>query len=569
MSELFLGLLQTAGNQAYIFSTNRLRENVGASQRVWEAGVKFTCRAAAAVTDCPDFEALGESAQNGSKSYVRAMADAPRLDGGAAIEIVVATSGKALFLARTRADAEQLISFATRMALEEAPGLSLRGVVAPIAGHDARVANGAVHAVHQKMETIRDRLPPPEIRFPTLPILEPCRSSGLPATEVPDVSTYGPDPGPASAVTLAKCRARKEGERRIARLIGRSADEMAQTVEHLKKKTDWVGIVHADGNGVGQLFLEFGEICGETTLHGYFDAYRKFSLSLDLCGVAAFCEALEEIYPAPKPGERIPLIPLILGGDDLTVLGDGRMAVRFAAAYLKAFQEQTIQSEVFGEPSLIPTILGRRNERDSDSRTRLGAAAGIAVTKPHYPFHRGYELAERLLKQAKTAKTEIGVSRCALDFHVLFDGAETSLDDLRERWTLRGGYSLTARPYVLGDDDNEDDGAEEGLWARNRRWQDLQDAAQLLRGAGRDGDNANLPRSQQYALRAALFRGRDAADRQLALIRHRYGCFRWRTVVYEDKTSGGPPSLFFPIDDHGTFACRLLDAMELADLARK
>ena len=40
MSEqpLFLGLLETAGNQAYTFATSRLRENVGASHRIWEAG---------------------------------------------------------------------------------------------------------------------------------------------------------------------------------------------------------------------------------------------------------------------------------------------------------------------------------------------------------------------------------------------------------------------------------------------------------------------------------------------------------------------------------------------------
>ena len=67
--------------------------------------------------------------------------------------------------------------------------------------------------------------------------------------------------------------------------------------------------------------------------------------------------------------------------------------------------------------------------------------------------------------------------------------------------------------------------------------------------------------AQQYALRAALFRGAGAADRQLALIQHRYPKFPWHLVVHEACEQS--PSLFFPIDGQHR-ACRLLDALELA-----
>ena len=132
MSEqrLFLGLLETAGNQAYIFATNRLRENVGASQRVWEAGVEFTYRAAKKVTRYAGFDTLRKAARKGPACYAKAMEQAPRLDDeGVEIEVVLATSGKALFLAREKSKAEDLIATATRMALEKAPGLILRGAV--------------------------------------------------------------------------------------------------------------------------------------------------------------------------------------------------------------------------------------------------------------------------------------------------------------------------------------------------------------------------------------------------------------------------------------------------------
>lgn len=551
----YLGMLETAGNQAYIFATNRLRENVGASQRVWDAGVTFTYEAAAAVTNCTDFKDLLEEARKGPAPHAKAMAQAPSIADGATVEIVVATSGKALFLSQTKEVAEDLVAFATHKAVKEAPGLVLRGAVVPICDDTVDAANKAVGDVHQKIEEIRNHLPAPEARFPTLPILEPCASSGLPAAQVKDL---GKKKNPYSDVTISKCAASKEAAERIAKQIPPPRDgknvnsvDIAKKIQDLEELgKDWLGIVHADGNGMGQLFLEFGKICGQNTLDGYFDAYRKFSLSLDLCGVAAFQEALEKTWQQPELEDHIPLIPLIplvLGGDDLTVLCDGRIAVEFAATYLKAFQEQTKKGTVLGQSSIIPKILENKDACEKDDWTKLGAAAGIAITKPHYPFHRGYELAEQLLKQAKKVKSKRGVSRCALDFHVLFDGAETSLDDLRERWTLTEKHNLTARPYVL-----EDEGDRKDKWAKNRLWCDLTKAAEQL-------EDGKLPRSQQYALRTALFRGSDAANRQLGLIKHRYDKFSWEAISCDE-------SLFFP-EEEGNCICRLLDALELVDLS--
>ena len=225
---------------------------------------------------------------------------------------------------------------------------------------------------------------------------------------------------------------------RISKLVDREQEELGNNIGEMEKKVDWIGIVHADGNGMGQLFMEFGDLCEGSCLRDYFDGYRKLSLSLDLCGVAAFQDALKEIYPQsgdhggshveagdgtpdggsddgkqPEDGEteRIPLLPLVLGGDDLTVLCDGRIAVRFAAAYLRRFREWTMKSEVLGHCSSLPGILEKKRNIENkrciggeqppesgnrsqpgDDWTALGAAAGIAITKPHYPFHRGYEL---------------------------------------------------------------------------------------------------------------------------------------------------------------------------------
>ena len=93
-------------------------------------------------------------------------------------------------------------------------------------------------------------------------------------------------------------------------------------------------------------------------------------------------------------------------------------------------------------------------------------------------------------------------------------------------------------------------------WEKNRIWSDLNKAVDQLKKDELKKDE--LPRTQQYALRAALFRGPKAAKRQLRLIKHRYDGFDWSSITCGE-------SLFFP-EKGDNRICRLLDALELADL---
>ncbi|HEX4606989.1 MAG TPA: hypothetical protein VH092_02170 [Urbifossiella sp.] len=91
----YLALLETSGNQGYIFDTNKLRENVGASQLT-----HASCDA-----------------------WVRA-ALGPKLKD----HEVLLTSGKAYLRFDAEDDARRLIRAVTTKALTDAPGLDLGGV---------------------------------------------------------------------------------------------------------------------------------------------------------------------------------------------------------------------------------------------------------------------------------------------------------------------------------------------------------------------------------------------------------------------------------------------------------
>lgn len=202
-----------------------------------------------------------------------------------------------------------------------------------------------------------------------------------------------------------------------------------------------MAVVHADGNGLGQIFTSFETHVGAPGNRAYADALRGFSDDVDRAALRAFREALATVKEVDG---KVPILPLVLGGDDLAVVCDGDVGLPFAAAYLRAFETAT--------EGLLPAL------------PRLGAAAGVAIVKPHFPFSTAYDLAEELTEEAKVVKKEIMEPASALSFHVLYDSAASSLSDLRDRVTYQedgGTVRLTAQPYVVT--------PVEDAWARHRR----------------------------------------------------------------------------------------------------
>lgn len=469
----FAVLIETVGNQATIFQTNRLKEVIGASHLVYQVGTESL------------FDAIGKT-RNWEKpdqldAYLLSEHENPPIKNGTdeSVEIVVAASGKAIVLTRTEKRAKQIIGNVTKKALEEAPGVTVRGAFVEIKAFTADVVNEALDAVHKEHARIRGSLPSSDLRFQRLPFVEMCASSGLPAE-------YDEAGEAISLPICARRDVRDIGWGRIKQSVGGDV-AFAYSVDKIAELgTAWVGLVHADGNGLGQIFLDFQTHCKAGSAREYIDCMRHFSIAIDQVTRAATRTAILEVWP----GGRAPVIPVVLGGDDLTVICDGQGAVKFAERFLHHFEELTKGNEAI-------TRIAPKG---------LTAAAGVAVVKAHFPFHRAYELAEELCKSAKTKK-EHGSS---LDFQVLFDTSGAQLKPIRARMVSADKKSMHQRPYLI----------------HSREFTDLRKAVAFL-GAKSDlnvgREVEHLPRSQQHAILQAAFRSNKDADNLVERLSEDYG----------------------------------------------
>lgn len=541
-----LVLFETGGNQRFIFATNKLAENLGASQMLWELGIRLVIEEVG--------EKTGKVIYNPSSPHkTRAnLLDAscnPELRfQGNPVEVVVASSGKAILLVDAKDVGLDLVYAVTRRCIVNLPGVALTGYVGRSFDLDQSDLDfhEEIRAVHQGHAALSGTIPGPEFRFLRLPIVAACATSNLPASDVDiknnlDYDPQRPERSFRSEVSMKKWKLRGEGRTRMQKVL--QLPDGLTLMENLRDLEDreWLAVIHADGNGLGAVFQNFGEVSGAQTSREYIDKLRMFSLALDRCTETAASVALTEYYrrlvslpghEAQHSDKELPAVPLVLGGDDLTMVCDGRIALRTTEDFLTTFAKQLAEDEDI-------QAVAKNLEHP------LTASAGVAIIKPHFPFHLAYDLAEALLRSAKRLKPKAGI-----DFLVHYDASGSDLRQIRAKLNL-GDAQLYARPYQIGEP-----------------WDKFREAIETLNGERKvdptkpDDEDEPIPRSLLHELRSALFLGPGAGDQQLrwALERRGAGDARLREVLTKLH---GDETLF---REDGVSA--LLDVLEAQEFSR-
>lgn len=336
------------GIQSFIFQTNKLKEIIGASELVEEICTSMF-------------------AEQINKTYKELVVDK---------NAIVNAAGNIKYVFDDEGLCKKTFLEFPKKVMEAAPGITISQAVVEF---DKEQFSEIVNILEKKLLAQRNK-PMPSLTIGIMG-MQRSRATGFPAVDNDNGNFH--DEG-AKKKLLAKKRT-VLWEKSVAPTYNHPNLTATDNINNITGKNDWIAIVHADGNGLGQVIRTIGDNNGK--LH-------QFSLALDKATTAAAQEAAAiTLNETDTQGLKYyPFRPIVLGGDDLTVIIRGDLAVKYAKTFLNAFEKET-------------------KERLANIDVRLGngltACAGIAFIKSSFPYYYGYNLAEDLCSAAKkTPKVE-------------------------------------------------------------------------------------------------------------------------------------------------------------------
>lgn len=391
MSEKWLYGASVQGIQGYIFQTNKLKDVIGASELV-----KELCET--------DFKR--EFALTGS------------------VEYIVKAAGNIKLILDSEEDCKRIVFQFPKYAMEKAPGITLSQAVVKCVSDD----------MTEDRKKLEDRLRAQRNR--------PCKSLTLgsvamhrsPLTGLPAVPHKDNEPLDEGVLRKREILEEKSVNKTLYQIFIGKEDvkyrDMGLDIKDLTGENDWIAIIHADGNSLGEVVKALGSEDGEKLC--------EFSKNLDEATKLAAQEAYKKIkkeYKGKIDFKKHPIRPIVLGGDDLTVICRGDIAIDFVKEYIDQFEQETQK---------LPS-------------KKLTACAGIAFIKSSYPFSFGYELAETLCDMAKKdAKSDViknangGKVPSCLMFHKVQSSFVEDYESIKQKeLTLKDGSSLCYGPYYL------------------------------------------------------------------------------------------------------------------------
>ncbi|MGH2457813.1 MAG: Cas10/Cmr2 second palm domain-containing protein, partial [Chloroflexota bacterium] len=481
--------------QPYIFGSNRLREQIGASHLVSRATGAWALDALPVPNNV--LEADGASPSLDPRAKIE--------DGAIAAEALYAGGGHLVAIFRDEGGARSFVSGLSRRVLTEAPGVNLAYARRSFDWWGQSLAD-KMDDLHRDLARVKNRQPP---TYPLLGlgVTAACGSTGLPAVGYADSDDDSGAPSPsaalASAETLAKLDARLAAEARVRQVFSLDGKyEFPRRTDQLGRshgEESHVALVHADGNGMGKRLRKIADAHRAPVLNReYIDGIRAFSLGLNEAAAEAQRDVMRQLIGwvearcfGPDPPFTLataadgrpflPFRPLVFGGDDLTFMSDGRLGLSLAVAYLRAFERRAAD---------LPGGAGPAT-----------ASAGVAIVKSHFPIARAYQLAESLTKQAKAYRREIhdatGQDQATLDWHFAQGGLAGGLMEIRDREYQTSDGCLILRPVTLEANPGPGSGARSWMVVesaidafRDQAWRERHNKVKALRDALRAGPDA-------------------------------------------------------------------------------
>lgn len=415
------------GIQNFIFNTKELKDIAGASELVEDICTtlfRFTLEQVYGDHDKENFRQIHDN------------------------NTIVSAAGNIKYVFDDESKCREFVKIFPFIVSRYAPGITISQAVVRVG---SEVFSKAVDELEDKLKAQRNRL----LRNLNLGLMgiQRSRQTGLPVMAVSgndhlDEASFKKRYVHGFDGNLCKDKSGKLIQRRAAELCRKAFgiqdikdSDVAMEIGRMVKFNDWIAVIHADGNGVGQVVRKVGHDL---------EKFKEFSKRLNAATMSASADAFEKVKDMFADSDVIPIRPVVLGGDDITVICRADMALPYTEAFLKSFEEHTaVQVR-----DLLGGVFSKGAYRD-----RLTACAGIAYVKSSYPFYYAYELAEQLCKAAKVdAKDNEDIRngeelpQSCIQFHKVQSSFISDYDEIiRRELSPSSGMSLKYGPYYLNE----------------------------------------------------------------------------------------------------------------------
>lgn len=178
----------------------------------------------------------------------------------------------------------------------------------------------------------------------------------------------------------------------------------------------YMGIIAIDGNKMGEMvrnlkkfYLGELKLCDKKELktiseNNYFKSLELFGEQINNVYANAIRKAItqenrQENEPYNKDLKNCKITPIVLAGDDITIVVKATLAIKLASQILENIEDEIVNIDTAvisnNKYSVVKELMR------SLKLEKLTAGAGIAIVKPGYPFFEAITVAEKIQKKSK------------------------------------------------------------------------------------------------------------------------------------------------------------------------
>lgn len=202
------------------------------------------------------------------------------------------------------------------------------------------------------------------------------------------------------------------------------------------KEASYIAVVHIDGNGMGKVFSDIKNIIELRTKSKAVSDKANSAMQKLLAHIISL-KVENKLGELDIENYILPIRPILVGGDDVTFICEGRLGLYLAEKFIEFYYDEN----------------ERKKTIDSKDKLMDGACAGVAIVKSHFPFYKAVQLAEELCAEAKKESRKNKGSYISYYYSsTTFSG---SLEELRKKTQEAPLGRMCYGPYKLFEKNDE------------------------------------------------------------------------------------------------------------------